>query len=64
MVGEPIGGAEGKDGLIVGGRWVGGKNSIASGDSLWGEGNNLSGVGFGAGAATLGEGVEVAGGEW
>ena len=59
-----IGGAEGKDGLIVGGRWVGGENAKASGDSWWGEGNNRSGVGFGTGAATLGEGVEVAGGEW
>ena len=64
MEGELIGGADGKDGLIIGGRWVGGMNSIASGDSLQGNGNNLSGVGFGAGAATLGEGVEVAGGEW
>ena len=63
-MGERIGGAVGKDELIVGGRWVGGMNSGASGESLEGDVNNLSGVAFGAGAATLGDGLKVDVGEW
>ena len=39
-------------------------NSGASGESLDGDVNNLSGVGFGAGAAMLVDGLEVTGGEW
>ena len=59
-MGEGIRGAVSKVKLIVGGRWVGGMNSGASGESLEGDVNNLSGVGFGAGADMLGDGLKVA----
>ena len=62
LMGERIGGAVGRVDLSIGGRCVGGMNSGASGDSLDGDGYSLSGVG--AGAAMLGDGLEVAGGEW
>ena len=39
-------------------------NSGASGERLDGDVNSLSGVGFGAGADILGDGWEVARGEW
>ena len=61
-MGERVGGKVGRVDLSVGGRCVSGINSGASGDSLDGDGYNLSGVG--AGAAMLGDELEVAGGEW
>ena len=63
-MGEKIGGAVGKIELTVGGRCVGGMKSGASGDSLDGDVNNLNGVGLETGAAMLGDGLDVAEGEW
>ena len=61
-MGERVGGEVGSGVLSVGGRHVGKINYGVSGDSLDGDGHNLSGVG--AVAAMLGDGLEVAGGEW
>ena len=54
-MGERIGGEDGSDGGIVGGRCVGGMNLDAYGD-------NVDGVV--AGTAALNGGLEVAEGEW